>query len=373
MDKQELEEYDIARYQGPDGSRYELDRKYQTRSWRDGRNWFTLLLHKGRDSKSGGILAAFIVLLVVSAIWAPRFATVGNFSVVSESVSQVGIMAVGMTFVIITAEIDLSIGSIYALSGVSAGLALEHGWPIIGAIGLALVVGMLAGAMNGLLTVWLRLPSFIVTLGTLTAYEGAALLLSGGNPISLGTGVHGLSAFNVLGQGQLDGVINVQVVFFVVLLLLGGLLLRYTRFGYHVYAVGGSTEAARLSGININVIKILAFTLSGTVAAVAGILGLSFLDYIEGISGSGIELTVIAAVIIGGVALFGGSGTMTGTLIGVLFLGTLSDILNLKNVSSFVEQIVTGGIIIIAVSVDTLGLVKRRGSGKGKKKLAEEV
>lgn len=317
-------------------------------------------LARVRDSRTGGILGALIALAIAGSIWSPEFATVNNASVVAQNVSQVGVMAVGMTFVIVTAEIDLSVGSIYALAAVTSGLALEAGWPIPLAIGVALAVGLVAGTINGLLTVWLRLPSFIVTLGTLSVFEGTALLVAGGNPITLGRGVHDLSLFNFIAQGQLWGVIPMQLVFFILFLVVGGVLLRFTRFGYHVYATGGSPVAAKLAGIDIKAVKTVSFALSGLCAATAGVLGLSFLDYVQGVSGQGIELTVIAAVIIGGTALFGGTGTMTGTLIGVVFLGTLSDILNLQNVSSFIETVITGIIIILAVSVDTLGLIRNR-------------
>jgi ribose transport system permease protein len=274
--------------------------------------------------------------------------------------AQVGIMSVGMTFVIITAEIDLSIASIYALTGVATGSLMQFGWPLALAIVIGLGVGATAGLINGLATVLLKLPSFIVTLGTLSVFEGVALLLVGGNPVTLSSSTHGERALNALTQPTLGGLIPAQFIVFVVILVVGGALLRYSLFGYHVYATGGSLSAARLCGINTNRVKTVAFILSGLSAAVAGIIGLGFLDYVEGDSEQGIELTVIAAVIIGGTALFGGSGTMIGTLVGVLFLNVLQDILNLNAVSSFIETVITGAIIVVAVALDTVGILHER-------------
>jgi ribose transport system permease protein len=255
--------------------------------------------------------------------------------------------------VIVNGEIDLSVGSTYALSAISTGMAITAGvpWPVAILIGLA--VGVVAGLVNGLAVVLLGVPSFIVTLGTLSVFRGATLLISNGAPISLSSDMPGVSEFTLIGQGKLFGAIPMQLIIFAVVAAIGIVLLSRSRLGFNTYAVGGNQEAARLVGINTKAVKLSAFVLSGLTAAISGVLGLSFLSYVQGVTGTGLELTVISAVIIGGAALFGGSGTMWGTIIGVLFIGLLQNILNIKGISSFWQTVVTGLVIVVAVAADT--------------------
>jgi ribose transport system permease protein len=305
------------------------------------------------QAREASTLLALVLLLVVGTVVAPGFFASDNFLTVGQQIAQIGIMAVGATFVIINAEIDLSIGSIYALGAISCGLLMTSGapWPVAALGGVA--AGAVAGILNGIMTVAFRVPSFIVTLGTLSVYRGVALLLSGGAPISLSTNEPGVAEFNLLGQGKLFGVLPMQLVIFAVVTIVCMIVLSRSRYGFNTYAVGGSAEAARLCGINTRRVKVLAFTLSGTLAGLAGVLGLSFLSYVQGVTGTGMELTVISAVIIGGAALFGGSGTMLGTVIGVAFIGVLQNILNLRGISSFWQTVATGAVIILAVAADT--------------------
>jgi len=299
-----------------------------------------------------GVFAALTMLFLIGAVVSPSFAQGDNLLLVGQQISQLGIMAVGATFVIINGEIDLSVGSIYALGAIVTGMTITAGlgWPL--GIVFGLLSGVIAGAINGLATVLLGIPSFIVTLGTLSVFRGVTLLISDGAPISLSESIPGVPEFSLLGRGRLFDVIPMQLIIFMVFIAAGVLLLSRSRFGFNTYAVGGNAEAARLVGINIRSVKVTAFILSGFTAAAAGVLGLSFLSYVQGVTGTGLELTVISAVIIGGAALFGGSGTMWGTVIGVAFIGLLQNILNINGISSFWQTVVTGSVIIVAVSAD---------------------
>lgn len=318
-------------------------------------------LRRFLHARETSTLLALVLLIAIGTVIAPGFLDTDNALTVGQQIAQLGIMAVGVTFVIVNAEIDLSVGSIYALGAISSGLLMTEGlaWPLAAAGGVA--VGTVAGFLNGAMTVRFGIPSFIVTLGTLSVYRGVALLLSDGAPISLSPDQPGVAEFNLLGQGELFGILPMQLVIFAVIAALGMVVLSRTRYGFNTYAVGGSAEAARLCGINTGRVKVVAFTISGTLAALAGVLGLSFLSYVQGVTGTGMELTVISAVIIGGAALFGGSGTMLGTVIGVAFIGALQNILNLRGIASFWQTVATGLVIILAVAADTW---MRRRSGK---------
>ncbi|MEU8508718.1 ABC transporter permease [Streptomyces brevispora] len=310
---------------------------------------FRRLLH----ARESGVFAALVLLFVLGVFLSPSFAQSDNLLSVGQQVAQIGIMAVGATFVILNGEIDLSVGSTYALSAISTGMLISDGWGWPLAMLAGLVVGAVAGLLNGLAVVVLGVPSFIVTLGTLSVFRGVALLISDGAPISLSSSQPGVADFNLLGQGLLFGVLPMQFVIFAVVAVIGVVLLSRSRFGFNTYAVGGNQEAARLVGVNVKRVKLTAFVLSGFTAGLAGVLGLSFLSYVQGVTGQGMELTVISAVIIGGAALFGGSGTMWGTVIGVAFIGLLQNILNVKGISSFWQTVITGLVIVAAVAADT--------------------
>ncbi|HEX4517986.1 MAG TPA: ABC transporter permease [Gaiellaceae bacterium] len=299
-----------------------------------------------------GVIIALGALCAYGAIATSGFARKENLLNVGQQVSLIGMMAVGMTFVIITGEIDLSVGSIYALASMVTALMLSHGvywgFAILGGLG----VGAGCGLVNGFLTVLFRIPSFIVTLGTLSVFEGMALLITNAAPISLDQTKHNIAQFSYLGEGKPFG-IPMQLLLMLAVVLVGGFVLRFTKFGYHVYAVGGSREAARLCGIPVDRIRILSFVIVGVLSALAGIAGLSFLLYVSGDTGTGLELLVITAVIIGGTALFGGSGTMLGTLVGVFLIGALQNVLILAQVASFWQTVVVGVVIVAAVAFDS--------------------
>lgn len=309
-------------------------------------------------NRSSGMALALVALCVVGAFSSPQFSTLSNGLNVAQQVSIIGIMAVGMTFVIIAGDIDLSVGSIYALASVCAAQVLAQGQSMLLAVAVGLGVGALAGVVNGILVVVFKIPSFIVTLGTLSVFRGISLLMTEGSPISLKSGLANIDQFAVIGQGRLFGQVPVQAVIFLAVVVLGVLLLTRSRFGFHVYAIGGSSTAARLAGINVSLIRVLNFAITGILAGLAGLIGLSFLLYVQGVSGAGLELTVITAVIVGGTALFGGAGSVVGTVIGVLIIGVLNNVLVLHGVSSFWQTTVIGIVIIAAVAFDAF--IRRR-------------
>lgn len=308
-------------------------------------------------ARETGVLIALIVLCGLLALTTPAFTNPRNLLNVGRQVSLVGIMAVGMTFVLIAREIDLSIGSVFALAGLVTGMLLLGGWGLPLALVFGLLVGALIGFINGVLSTYGQLPSFITTLGMMSVVRGVALLITDGQPVAINTqsGVppETLETFFFLGQGRLFDRIPMQLVFFVIIAMLGWLLLSRTVFGFRIYAVGGNDKAARVSGMRVFNVKIWAFTLMGLLSGLAGILGLSFLPSSQaGRTGIGYELDVIAAAIIGGTSLSGGEGTILGTVLGVLIIGVLRNGLVLLGISAFWQETAIGLVILIAVGID---------------------
>jgi len=304
-----------------------------------------------------GILLALLAICTVLILTTSSFLTVQNLLNVGRQVSLLGIMAVGMTFVLISREVDLSIGSIYAIAGLSTGMLIVRGWYLIPALGAGLLIGSLIGCINGLLSTYGRLPSFIATLGMLSVVRGAALLLTNGEPVTVnsskGAREDVTNQFYFLGQGHLFNRIPMLLIFFILIALAGWFLLSKTTFGFRVYAVGGSEKAARLSGIQVSQTKILTFTVMGLLSALAGILSLAFLPSGQaGRTGVGLELDVIAAAIVGGASLSGGEGTILGTILGVLIIGILRNGLVLLGISPFWQTTIIGLVIIFAVGID---------------------
>jgi len=311
-----------------------------------------------------------LVLVLVFALLEPRFMHPLNLLNLLRQVSISGLIAVGMTFVILTAGIDLSVGSLLALSGlvcamVSKGgiadrFALEIGAsagnPVYLAAAAAIGVGMAAGFLQGLVVTKLRVPPFVVTLGGLSAFRGTALLVSGGGPIS------GFDPdFTWWGQGRILTV-PVPVILFFVAAVIAHLVLRHTRFGKHVYAIGGNARAAALNGVPVDRVTVSVYVISGFFCGLAAFLLSARLNSAEAVAGSGLELTVIAAVVIGGTSLFGGIGTIFGTVTGALLIGVLTNGLVLLNVSSFIQQIVIGVILVAAVALDQFAAGRRQSS-----------
>ncbi|GAB3263321.1 sugar ABC transporter permease [Larkinella harenae] len=279
----------------------------------------------------------------------PRFLTVSNLMIIVTQVSINALLAFGVTFVIITGGIDLSIGSTVAVTGVVAALfAHPDTYPVIVPVLAGLAAGLLLGAFNGLVVTKSKVPPFIVTLGTMTIGRGLALILSKGRPVS------NLSdSFNFIGGGQLLG-IPTPIIILIVFFIICSVLLKKTVLGRYMYAVGGNEQAAKASGIQLNKVKMVVYTLCGGLAALAGILLTSRITTGQPNAGAGFELDAIAAAIIGGTSTSGGTGTMTGTLIGALLIGVISNGLDLMNVTSYYQQVVMGIIIISAVVLDSM-------------------
>jgi ribose transport system permease protein len=292
------------------------------------------------------------LLLLCAVLWAltPHFLTVSNLLNIAQQTSINAIVAAGMTFVIISGGIDLSVGSIVALSGVVFGTVWlqSNQPPMLTLAAVATATGMLCGLINGLLISIGRLPPFIATLGMMSVARGAALLVTEGRPIS---GFE--DQYRWVATGHV-GAIPAPIV--VMLLVYAGahLVLTRTTFGRYVYAIGGNEEATRLSGVAVRFHKTAIYGVSGALSAVAAIVLTARLNSAQPIAGMMYELDAIAATVIGGTSLSGGSGSLIGTLIGALIMGVLRNGLNLLGVSSFLQQIVIGGVIVGAVLVDTI-------------------
>lgn len=308
-------------------------------------------------ARETGVLIALIVMCVLLAFTTPAFLNPRNLLNVGRQVSLIGIMSIGMIFVLIAGEIDLSIGATFALTGIVTGMLMLAGVGLWLAIAAGLVVGLLVGSINGVLSTYGKLPSFITTLGMMSVVRGAALLITDGQPVAINA-QSGLppavtDAFYFIGQGRVFGVIPMQLVFFVVVAIFGWLVLSRTTYGFRVYAVGGNAKAARVSGIKVFNVKIWTFVVMGFLAGMAGILGFSFLPSSQaGRTGIGYELDVIAATIVGGASLSGGEGTILGTVLGVLIIGVLRNGLVLLGISPFWQETAIGLVIILAVGID---------------------
>lgn len=302
-----------------------------------------------------GLLIAFVLICLALSFTTPRFFTVQNLMIIVMQVSINALLAFGVTFVIITGGIDLSIGSMVAVTGVvAASFAHPDTYPVVVPVAIGLVAGLLFGAFNGFVTTRSHVPPFIVTLGTMTIGRGLALILSRGRPIS------NLSdSFNFIGGGKVLGVPTLIIILIVVFILCS-ILLKKTVIGRYMYAVGGNEQAARASGIPISRVKMVVYTVSGLLAALSGILLTSRITTGQPNAGIGFELDAIAAAIIGGTSTSGGTGTMTGTLLGALLIGVISNGLDLLNVTSYYQQVVMGIIIIGAVVLDSMN--QRRAS-----------
>ena len=292
-------------------------------------------------------LLGLVVLFVFSSLVSDAFLSARNLLNVLRQSSINGIIAVGMTFVILTAGIDLSVGAVLAMVAcLCAGVVKFYGGSFFFMLAAGVTAGIVLGAVNGLVITKGKIQPFIVTLASMTSIRGLALLYSKGRPIILGEEMP--SALHFLGEGYV-GPVPVPVILFLIILVASSLILRRTVLGRYVYAIGGNEEAARLSGIKVDFYKIVVYSLCGLFTAVAAVIALGRLGVGNGDLGLGYELNAIAAVVIGGTNLMGGSGTMEGTFIGAVILGILSNILNLLGVGSFFQQILKGVIIIAAV------------------------
>jgi len=305
-------------------------------------------------SRSGlvGISAALLLLVIVMALIAPYFWSVNNLIEVVRQVAAIAILAAGGTFVILTSGIDLSVGSALGVTAMVSIVMANSDAPWFIAVGLALIAGAVIGAINGLFTARFALPAFIVTLAALTYLRGFVYVGTGGTTL-----VPENVTFSWIGQGQVLG-IPIAALVLIAVYVLGWFLLERTVFGRQVYAIGGNSEAARLSGIPIRRIIFSVYVISGLCAGIAGVIVSARLESAVPDLGSGYELNAIAAIVLGGTSLMGGRGSLIGTLVGALFIAVLSNGMTLLNVQSFYQQIIMGAVILLAVFVDRL----RRGT-----------
>lgn len=303
-------------------------------------------------------IAIFLVVVAIAAILSPNFLTSTNIANLFQQAAVVGVVAVGMTFVILTGNIDLSVGSVVALCGMLVAVLLAGGMPIVPALAITILTGALAGAVIGLITALAEVPSFIVSLAGLVSFRGITYLLTDGVPVS------GLPpSFGAISSTMVPVLPGLQVssmgLMFVVLCIAAGALLRLTVFGESVYATGGNAEAARLSGLPTTRILVLVFTVSGVMSALAGILLTSRLRIGQPTAAQGLELDAIAAVVLGGTSLFGGRGGVLGTFFAVMLLQVLRNIFNLLGLGSFYQMTVTGLIIVAAILLNRFIDIRR--------------
>lgn len=295
------------------------------------------------------VLLALVVVGALISLSTPYFLTIDNLMGVFRSFSLTAIMAIGMVMVVITGGIDLSVGSVMGLSSLITALCFSVGLPMPVAIGAGLLVGLIFGAVNGVLITGIGLPPFIATLGTLSIGRGLMYMITHGVPLTPDTP----EAFSELGQGYV-GFVPVPVVLLAVLTVVFAVIMRMTSFGRHVYATGGNEHAARLSGVKTNRVKFYVYMLSGLISGFAGVISFSRYLSAEPASGFGAELNVIAAAAIGGASLAGGIGSVEGAVIGAALAGIIANGVVLMNIDTYAQQAITGAVILIAVSIDVL-------------------
>ncbi len=294
------------------------------------------------------IVLVFLAIVAYLSLSTSSFLSTANILAILVSTSLIAIVACGQTFVIITGGIDLSSGSVVALSGVVAGMALQAGVPVPAAVGIGILVGAGCGLFNGIAVTVLRMNPFIVTLAAMAMARGLAFILPNGQTI------FGFDeGFDAIGGG-LVGFFPIAGIISLVCLGIGAFILAATVFGSEVYAVGGNREAALMTGIPVRRTLLLVYVISGTLAGLGGIVLTGRLDSAQPIAANGLELNAIAAVVIGGASLFGGRGSMLGTILGVLLIGVINNGLTLKNVEPFWVQFIQGAVIFLAVLLDSV-------------------
>lgn len=303
----------------------------------------------GSLSRRYGTVLSLLLLILIVTIIDSKFFTMYNILNIFRQVSINGLIAFGMTFVILTGGIDLSVGAILGLSGMVLGLMVSGNIPDFVAIPIVLLLGAMLGTFNGVMVSKVKLQPFIVTLATMTMFRGLTMIISDGIPVM------GLTkespVLDFFSQGSVLGIPFPMIIFILFLILLA-ILLQKTVFGRGVYAIGGNEEVARLSSLPTNKIKTLVYVISGVMSALAGVILTSRLSSSQPTAGSSFELDAIAAVVIGGTSLAGGRGRIFGTFIGVLIIGVLNNGLNIIGVSPFYQQFIKGLVILLAVIID---------------------
>lgn len=292
------------------------------------------------------LLILILLFIIIASMLSPHFFTTRNFLNLLQQSSVIGIVSLGMSFVIIVSGIDLGVGSVVALAGMIVSVLLAAGYGIFFSISVALLVGASLGAINGVLSTKARVPSFIVTLAMMVSARGLALLITDGSPV-----FNLPQSFKWLGSGFI-GPFPVSGLLWVLLTIVAALILRHTPFGRSLYAIGGNAESARLSGIRVERKMIAVFVISGLMAALGGVVLTSWLTVGQPTAARGMELDAIAAVVLGGSSLFGGTGGVLGTFGGVWLMAIITNIFNLLGMSSYYQQIFMGLIIVAALMLN---------------------
>ncbi|PKM50508.1 MAG: ribose ABC transporter permease [Firmicutes bacterium HGW-Firmicutes-7] len=295
-------------------------------------------------------LIGLIIFSIIISLLTDRFMTVSNILNVLRQTSINAIIAGGMTYVILTSGIDLSVGSVFAFTGAIGAYLIASDTNVFLTILIVLFLGLLIGGFNGVVISKGKVQPFIATLATMTLARGATLVFTQGKPISTGASENA-EAFAKIGSGYLFS-IPIPIYIMVIVFALAYYILKHTRLGRYIYALGGNEEATSLSGINVSKVKILVYMFSGVLAALAGLILTSRLSSAQPTAGSGYELDAIAAVVLGGTSLSGGYGNVLSTIIGALIIGILNNSLNLMNVSSYYQLMIKGLVILIAVLLD---------------------
>src|SRR5437867_2067122 len=303
------------------------------------RQWFERLLP----------FASLLVLFILLSIVSPYFLTVTNLSSVARQSAVINILALGMTLIMVSGGIDLSVGSVMAFSGICGTMVLQSGAPLSASVAGAMLAGAAWGLLNSLLITLLGVSPFIATLGTMGAARGLTLVMTNGMPV-----VNLPASFGWLGDGNLARVVPVPLAILLVLAALTGFILKYTRLGRYAYAIGSNVEAARYAGIPVRRYLAAIYVFAGALTGFAGMIEGSRLMTGQPTAGQGYELNVIAAVVIGGASLSGGEGTVSGAIAGAFLMGLISNGSNLLGVSPFWQQVLIGGVIVLAVAVDEL-------------------
>jgi len=298
------------------------------------------------------IVLIFLLIAAICSVMSPRFLTVGNITNIFRQVAVNAILAAGVCFVILTGGIDISIGSTAAFVGAVSAFMVTRSINLAVILPAAILIGALIGVINGVLVAKCNLQPMIVTLGTQSIFRGATYVFTGGRTISIGSG-EAVSSFKALGSGMLFDTIPISLIVVVVVYVFAFYLLQHTKYGRHIYAVGGNEEAARLSGINVHSAKILAFTVCGALSAIAGVIVTSRISSAQPTSGIAYEMDAIAAVVIGGTSLRGGEGRVIFTIVGAIIIGMINNMLNLMAVSSYYQISIKGLVIILAVLLDS--------------------
>ena len=323
----------------------------------EGRLSVGVLVGRLFSNTTSAIAVVLLLICIVLSQLSPGFLTAHNVYAVLAQSAVVGVAAVGGTFVIITGGIDLSVGAAIGLAAMLGALAVQHGYGAGIGILITLLVGLGIGAVNGVSVTALRLTPFIVTLATMGMAQGLTL------QTNQGQSVYNLpAALTIFGGGRILGGLPISVIATVIVFILGEILLKRTAFGKSVYAVGGNREAARLAGIDVSRVTFLVYLLAGVCAGIAAILTVGRVGAATPTGGAGVELRVIAAIVIGGTSLFGGKGSLWGTLVGVLLIGVINNGLTLLNVDPFLVQFMQSALIFIAVLFDALNTRRIAGS-----------